>query len=111
MSSTWSPTSITRLTLDLYDWVEENAKWLRDGKDNKRNKVECVNIADLISFLRGERVAEYPNMRGFLKRSTAAQSFIGWLDSDGARSKSLARRIVQRDGERTRPQHPLHRQR
>ena len=55
------------LVLDLYDWTEKSAKWLRDSIDEKKNRIGCDTIQQLLWFIEGERPAEYPNMRGFLR--------------------------------------------
>ena len=52
--------------INLYDWAEENAPYLRDGKDQKHNVIKFDSIQDLLWFIEGQRVAEYPNMRHFL---------------------------------------------
>ena len=55
------------LDIDLYDWVEENSDYLKDSKDQKKNRLTFANLTDLRAFLEGAHVAEYPNMRTLLE--------------------------------------------
>ena len=54
------------MVLDLYDWTEENRTYLRGGKDEKHNKIKFASFQDLIWFIEGQRMAEYPGMERFL---------------------------------------------
>ena len=58
----------TSIMLDLYDWADEQQGFLRNSIDIGPNRITCDNIQDLLWFLEGQRVAEYPNMRGYLGR-------------------------------------------
>ena len=78
--------------IDLYDWVEENSEYLKDSLDQKKNRIECANLTELRSFLEGERVAEYPNMRHFLKTcSKGSRDFYAWLKDFDARHRQFER--------------------
>ena len=56
------------LEFDLYDWADQQQGFLKDSTDVGPNRIQCDNIQDLLWFLEGQRVAEYPNMRGYLGR-------------------------------------------
>lgn len=81
--------------LDLYDWVEENSPFLKDGLDTKHNVIKNANLTELRSFLEGERVAEYPNMRGFLKKcSKGSRAFYEWLKDGENRHRQFERQKI-----------------
>ena len=81
--------------IDLYDWVEDNSKYLWDSKDGKYNVIECANLTELRSFLEGERVAEYPNMRNFLKTcSKGSRDFYQWLKDSENRHRQFERQKI-----------------
>ena len=52
------------LLFNLYDWLGH--KGYLTNKKRSGNWVWCANIQDLIWLIEGQRVAEYPGMRGFL---------------------------------------------
>ena len=91
------------LVLDLYDWSEKNAEWLRDSIDVKKNRIGCNTIQDLIWFIEGQRVAEYPNMRNFLSTqrrhnhwsAKGSVAFYEWLKNKENRRVSLAKERVR----------------
>ena len=80
--------------LDLYDWVEENAPYLRDGKDKKHNVIYLPNLTAMRNFIQGFWVAEYPNTRNFLKESRAAQRFLAWLNDAEQRHVQFERQKI-----------------
>ena len=55
----------------------------------------CANLIDLRSFLEGNRVAEYPNMRNFLgKCSREAREFYDWISDPENRHCSFDRQKI-----------------
>ena len=91
------------IEINLDDWSEENAPWLRDGKDEKRNVIRCATIQDLLWFIEGQRLAEYPNMRGFLDKmrrsggwaAPGTVDFHEWLKNVENRRVSLSKNRVR----------------
>ena len=91
------------IEINLDDWSEERANWLRDSKDEKRNVIRCSTIQDLLWFIEGQRLAEYPNMRGFLAKMRASGGwaapgtveFYVWLKNRENRRVSLAKNRVR----------------
>ena len=83
------------LKIDLYDWVEENAPYLRDGKDQKHNVLNFANLTDFRAFLQGYLVAEYPNMRNFLNKcSDGSRKFFNWLSEPKNRHRQFERQRI-----------------
>ena len=91
---------------NLSDWAEKHAKYLRDGKDAKRNRIYFDTFQDLLWFLEGQRIAEYPNMKHFLKdmRYQAARgdkdakgalAFYAWAKNDENRRVELLKERVR----------------
>ena len=81
--------------IDLYDWAENRSNYLKDSLDEKKNRIQCANLTELRSFLEGERVAEYPNMRNFLKTcSKGSRDFYDWLKDSEARHRQFERTKV-----------------
>ena len=91
------------IEINLDDWSEERAKWLRDSKDEKRNRIQCPTIQDLLWFIEGQRLAEYPGMRGFLEKmresggwaAPGTVKFYNWLKHKQNRLVSLAKNRVR----------------
>ena len=92
------------LEFDLWDWAEDGG-WLRDSIDEKRNRIKCANIAELLGLMEGDREHEYPNMNGFLdgaqkKEKTwwAAKGtlrFYDWLRDESQRKINLQAQRIQ----------------
>ena len=83
------------LNIDLYDWVEENAPYLRDGRDTKHNVLNFVNLTDFRAFLEGYHVAEYPNMRNFLTTcSKGSKNFYNWISNPKHRHRQFERQKI-----------------
>ena len=81
--------------IDCYDWVEERAPYLKDGKDTKHNVIVWDNHADALAFLRGQLRAEYPNMVNFMAEcSRESRQFVRWLEDVEERRVTLFRQDV-----------------
>ena len=91
------------IMLDLDDWAEEHKSYLRDSKDEGRNRIYCSTIRDLIWFIEGQRVAEYPRMTTFLadqRKGTwwsakGTVQFYEWLKDSEARRQRLAKERIR----------------
>ena len=83
------------ITIDLYDWVEENSPFLKDSKDQKHNVLRFANLTEFRAFLQGYQVAEYPNMRDFLSKcSNGSRSFFKWLKNSTNRHVQFQRQKI-----------------
>ena len=81
--------------LDLYDWTENNAPYLRDGKNVGRNDYEFPNLTAFRAFLRGDQIAEFPNMRNFLDTcSNESRDFYKWITDPTKRHCQFERQKV-----------------
>ena len=90
---------------DLWDWAEDDQKWLRDSIDVGGNRIKCDNVAAILAFMEGKREHEYPNMVGFLpamrKRrndwwaAKGTLEFYDWLRNVERRQVSLQGQRVQ----------------
>ena len=84
-----------QLTLNLYDWVGKNARYVTN-KWEKKNVINCEGIKDLLWFLEGQRVVEYPGMDDFLRTcSKKSRRFYNWL-------KDKENRLVELEGQKVR---------
>ena len=105
----------TSIMLDLYDWADEQQGFLKNSIDIGPNRITCDNIQDLLWFIEGQRVAEYPNMRGYLGRMKngakwhkqgkrvsyidsscqGALDFYNWLKDQNNRKETLLKQKVK----------------
>ena len=82
------------MDLDLHNWAGNHAPYLPSG--DHHNIVHCDTWQDLLWFLEGERVAEYPGMRHFLQScSRASLDAYHWLADKENRKVELAGRRVR----------------
>ena len=91
------------LHFDLDDWVEEHKPYLKGGRDEKKNRIDFNSIQDLLWFIEGQRIVEYPNMRNFLRDQRKGDwwsaketiKFYEWLKNKDNRHVQLAREQVR----------------
>lgn len=82
------------MRIDLYNWAGNEAPFLKGGKH--WNVIQCSSFQDLLWFLEGERVVEYPGMRDFLKKcSKASRQSYKWLLDRKNRRVELERQVVR----------------
>lgn len=99
------------IKLDLIDWAEDKAPYLKGGADIGQNRIQCDTIEELINFIEGRRIVEYPRMRTFLKdmenkrnQSQSAREtikFYKWLKNQQTREIKLKRvdsRVIEEAG-------------
>ena len=96
----------TKIYLDIDDWAKEKEHYLRHSKDEKHNRIHNDTIQDLLWFIEGQRVVEYPRMVNFLsdmrkraekgnRTAQGAVDFYEWLKVENNRRVRLAKNKVR----------------